>query len=108
MQYFGLPGGDAGDFGIYLSKAAVLFGALLSANTLTSSLFPLTVVRWVAIVVEDRLLVLVLALARVRVLGIFHDLLLVLLLILHLHLFQLLQSRSLYRLLLLHQMLVLL
>ena len=49
------PGGDAGDFGSHLSRAAVLSGRARTGGPTgpTPSLFPPPVVRWVAIVVED-------------------------------------------------------
>ena len=48
-------GGYAGEFGSYLSKAAVLFSRLReeAPTGADPTLFPPFVVRWVAIVVED-------------------------------------------------------
>ena len=57
----GVPGGDAGDFGSHLSRAAVLFSRLRgggpdrgrSTSGCVRYFFPLPDVRWAAIVVEE-------------------------------------------------------
>jgi len=53
LQRFIGAGGDAGDFGSHLSRAAVLFSRLYEGSGHVDRLFPHPDIRWVATVVEE-------------------------------------------------------